>query len=80
MQSNSTMAKGDNIQSYKIGNKTPVPNSVSKDRAKTVSIMNDRINADVARDYKKQTELKKNADMTIEQKLELDKSLKRNYS
>ena len=71
--------KGVTYKAYKIGNKTPVPNSVSKDRAKTVSIMNDRINADVARDYKKQTELKKNADMTIEQKLELDKNLKKLY-
>ena len=56
-------------------------NYVDIDQTKVTinEIMNDRVKADVAKDYKKQTELKKNANMTIEQKLELDKSLKKLY-
>lgn len=71
--------KGITYKAYKIGNKTPVPNSISKDKSKTISIMNDRISSDVKREYERQTSLKKNADMTIEEKKLLDKELKKKY-
>lgn len=68
--------KGITYKAFKKGNKTPVPNSISRDKSKTMSVMNDRINADTERDYNKEVKLVRNKNLTVDQKMELHKSIK----